>query len=241
MEETILSIDQAGPDDVRACATVLTRALGDDDVLRAIIRGENRPPRVTALYVALLESGPIAHRTVDVVRVNGGPIVGVGMWTGPDQDESWLQHPIQPLREIRAIGLRHLSIVRAMDAEYASFRPQYPHWYLTDLAVDPEARASASGRRCCATASPRSTPTAFLHTWRRRPPPVAACTSGTASRTSTPSTRRAPPRSPWSAPRRGTRRRSFERAPGPAFQARSSRGRHARGGESGLTTSRLAR
>lgn len=95
MEETILSIDQTGPDDVRACATVLTRALGDDDVLRAIIRGENRPPRVTALYVALLESGPIAHRTVAVVRVNGGPIVGVGMWTGPDQDESWLQHPIQ--------------------------------------------------------------------------------------------------------------------------------------------------
>ena len=100
MEETILSIDQAGPDDVRACATVLTRALGDDDVLRAIIRGENRPPRVTALYVALLESGPIAHRTVDVVRVNGGPIVGVGMWTGPDQDESWLQHPIQPLQAL---------------------------------------------------------------------------------------------------------------------------------------------
>ena len=136
MEETTLSIDQAGPDDVRACATVLTRALGDDDVLRAIIRGENRPPRVTALYVALLESGPIAHRTVDVVRVNGGPIVGVGMWTGPDQDESWLQHPIRLLREIRAIGLRHVSIVRAMDAEYASFRPHYPHWYLTDLAVD---------------------------------------------------------------------------------------------------------
>ena len=145
MEETTLSIDQAGPDDVRACATVLTRALGDDDVLRAIIRGENRPPRVTALYVALLESGPIAHRTVDVVRVNGGPIVGVGMWTGPDQDESWLQHPIQLLREIRAIGLRHLSIVRAMDAEYASFRPHYPHWYLTDLAVDPGSQGLGIG------------------------------------------------------------------------------------------------
>lgn len=53
--------------------------------------------------------------------------------------------PDPALREIRAIGLRHLSIVRAMDAEYASFRPHYPHWYLTDLAVDPGSQGLGIG------------------------------------------------------------------------------------------------
>lgn len=129
-----VSISQAYSDDVHECALLLSRALGEDDVLKAIIRGDNRLSRLIEFYSALLRSGPLQHGTVDIARVDGGAIAGVAIWKAPNPPES---HPIQRFREAMAVGWRHLADVRALDHEFDAHRPEEPHWYLTDIAVAP--------------------------------------------------------------------------------------------------------
>lgn len=127
------TISQATRSEVLECATLLAKALGDDAILKAIIRGEPRDARLVDLYAAQLRSGPVQAGTVDVARIDGA-IVGVAAWRSPDGDGF---HPIQRLREARAVGRAHLADVRTLEHEFARHRPEAPHWYLTDLVVDP--------------------------------------------------------------------------------------------------------
>jgi GNAT superfamily N-acetyltransferase len=140
-------VETARPDEAMACARLLTEALGDDPVIRAMVPVErDRAARLTALHAAQLRSGPLLAGTVDVARGEpGGAVLGLAMWEAPDRGAHRAARLAQLLPTVRAIGLRHLPRTVAQLARYERHRPRRPHWYLADVAVSASARGLGVG------------------------------------------------------------------------------------------------
>lgn len=140
-------VETARPDEAVACAQVLTEALGDDPVIRAMVPvTRDRAARLTALHAAQLRSGPLLDGTVDVARAEpGGPVLGVAMWEAPGRGAHRLARLRQLLPTVRAVGLRHLPRTVAQLARYERHRPRRPHWYVADVAVTASARGLGVG------------------------------------------------------------------------------------------------
>jgi GNAT superfamily N-acetyltransferase len=145
-------VETARPDEAVACARLITEALGDDEVIRAMVPvTRDRSARLTALHAAQLRSGPLQDGSVDVARDEpGGAILGVAMWEAPGRGSHTADRLRQLLPTVRAIGLRHLPHTLGQFAVYERHRPRRPHWYLADVAVSASAQGLGIGSRLLA-------------------------------------------------------------------------------------------
>lgn len=141
-------IDTAARTDIPACARVIARALHRDPVVRDIVPGdEDRLERLTLLYTADLRAGPARGGAIDIARSDDGTILGVAAWEGPRRrrpGDLWHQLRALPVY-VRAIGVRHLGATLSALSRFDATRPRFPHWYLSDIAVDDRARGLGVG------------------------------------------------------------------------------------------------
>lgn len=141
-----LEITRGTIEDLPECARLIAVAFEDDPVVREMVPGdENRLARLTRFFESELRAGPLVAGALDVVRLEaGGPIAGAGAWVGPEKPSSWVQ-----LRELpnllRAIGLRHVAASVAALRAFDGPHPEFPHWYLSDIVVSPDARGRGIG------------------------------------------------------------------------------------------------
>lgn len=145
-------VEPASPEDAITCARLIAEALGDDEVIRAMVPvTRDRTARLTALHAAQMRSGPLLDDAVDVARAEpGGPVVGVAMWEAPGRGDHRLAALRQLPATVRAIGLRHLPHTLRQLRVYDRHRPRRPHWYLADVAVSASARGLGVGSRLLA-------------------------------------------------------------------------------------------
>jgi GNAT superfamily N-acetyltransferase len=121
---------------------VLARAFDRDPVVNWVIRQDGgREWALAWLYRLSLDMAtPLGH------VYTTGDRCGVALWTPPGQlgAGQWRQAWRFP-GFLRAVGLRRLPEILPPIAAMGAKHPRQPHWYLSELAVDPPAQGQGVG------------------------------------------------------------------------------------------------
>ncbi|TCL80521.1 acetyltransferase (GNAT) family protein [Curtobacterium sp. PhB142] len=96
-------------------------------------------------YTASLLAGAFRNGLVDVVEDAAGHVIGVAVWEAPGATTSLFRRLRYLPTYVRAIGLRNLPATTRASRVYSENRPQTPHWYLADIAVDPRSAGQGIG------------------------------------------------------------------------------------------------
>ncbi|WP_017627529.1 GNAT family N-acetyltransferase [Nocardiopsis chromatogenes] len=136
----------ADHDDIGAIARTLARAFSDDPYSAWLFPDPaDRLERSIRLYA--LESGfDYVPQGLAEVAVADGRVVGAATWRGP-----WSRgtSPLALLRGaphfIGLFGARRTGEILAAYQKIAAHGPRRPHWYLAELAADPDARGTGAG------------------------------------------------------------------------------------------------
>ena len=133
---------RAAAPDLPRLRAVLAAAFDGDPVVNWVVRqDEGRERGMAWLYRLSLDmAAPLGHvYTTDDRR-------GVALWTPPGRlgAGQWRQTWQLP-GFIRAVGLRRLPRVVPAIAALSARHPRPPHWYLSELAVDPPVQGRGVG------------------------------------------------------------------------------------------------
>ncbi|MBP2435967.1 GNAT family N-acetyltransferase [Microbacterium amylolyticum] len=133
--------------DLRACAALIGQELRDDDMVRALIPGEeDRERRIAQVHLALLHHTLLTGGAVDVVCGADGGVRAVAMWQPAyPLEASTIDRAVLRSRIAVAIGRKHRAEAEAADAYFASQRPEFPHWYLDTIVVSRHAQGEGNG------------------------------------------------------------------------------------------------
>lgn len=104
--------------------------------------GEEVPQKLTRLVSLMLRHQYLPHGAVDLA-LDGDELVGAALWSAPDGDKLTTRLAMLPAY-LRLLGPR---LARAMRIESMSSRmsPNFPHWYLSMLAVAPNQQGRGIG------------------------------------------------------------------------------------------------
>ena len=142
-----VTVSLAQKRDLPVVAHVIASAMVDDEVIAAIMPGErNRLARLTRLLLSELRVGPFAGGVIDVARRDSdGVILGAAAWERPGHKTSTLAE-LRELPQLAAsIGVGNLRRALRLFHVFETHRPAQPHWYLTHVAVAPEAQGHGVG------------------------------------------------------------------------------------------------
>lgn len=136
------TVRQAGPSDAPRLHEVLCRAFTADPVVDWVLRGDaGREAAVAWLMRLTLDLAmPLRH----VYTTGDGS--GAALWIPPGRlGEGQLRQAWRLPGFVRSVGLGRLSRVLPAIAALNARHPRQPHWYLSELAVDPAAQCRGSG------------------------------------------------------------------------------------------------
>jgi GNAT superfamily N-acetyltransferase len=138
----VIPVRRATAADARALRGVLRRAFDADPVVNWVVRQDGG--REWAM-------GWLFRLTLDIGLANGhaftaGECEGVALWAPPGRPGAGqMRHVWRLPGFVRAVGPRRLpSVVGAITALSAR-HPRPPHWYLSELAVDPPVQGRGVG------------------------------------------------------------------------------------------------
>ncbi|MFT4186237.1 MAG: GNAT family N-acetyltransferase [Micrococcaceae bacterium] len=140
-------IEQATKADIESCAKILANAFKGDLVVADIVPGKhNRVQRLTIMFSAIMRTTALHNGVIDIAREAADkPIIGVAIWENPEKSTNlWAE-----IREIpnflKAIGIRNIVSALSVLKIFKKYRPSEKHWYLSDIAVSPDARGLGVG------------------------------------------------------------------------------------------------
>lgn len=120
-----------------AVASLLAAAFAGDPFYRTLLPQGPRA-RLFAMYRELLRSG--ARDVVDVVRDPQGHVVATALWQSP-RSAALAGGPDY----VATLGPGPARRLLRYERVEAGARPGGPHWYLSDIAVAPQARGHGTG------------------------------------------------------------------------------------------------
>ncbi|HXM58594.1 MAG TPA: GNAT family N-acetyltransferase [Candidatus Dormibacteraeota bacterium] len=128
--------------DAPALRGVLRHAFDADPVVNWVVRQDGGREWAMAWLFRL---------TLDIGLANGhaytaGERQGVALWAPPGRPAAGqLRHAWRLPGFVRAVGMRRLPRVVAAISALSARHPRPPHWYLSELAVDPPAQGRGVG------------------------------------------------------------------------------------------------
>ncbi|HEY4026735.1 MAG TPA: GNAT family N-acetyltransferase [Candidatus Dormibacteraeota bacterium] len=127
--------------DVARVREILRRAFDADPVVNWVVRQDDGRERALGwlFRLAVEMAAPLGHM---YLTVDGA---GVALWAPPGRGATQLRHLGQLPGLIHAIGLRRLPEVVPALLALGAKHPRTPHWYLSELAVDPPAQGRGAG------------------------------------------------------------------------------------------------
>jgi ribosomal protein S18 acetylase RimI-like enzyme len=137
-----IAIRPAVARDVRILRGVLARAFDADPVLNWVVRQDaGRERAVDWLFGLTLDMAmPLGHVYTTEDRL------GVALWTPPGRlGAGQLRHAWRLAGFVRAVGARRLPSVVAEIVALNAKHPRRPHWYLSELGVDPPVQGRGLG------------------------------------------------------------------------------------------------
>lgn len=131
----------------RGATKPLADAFAEDPVMATFVSaGSDRRGRLEKLFWAMLRSGPLAARTVDVAVDENGSILGTAVWEEPRRGRERSRSFVGQIPAfLDALGLRGALAALRYRAVLQHPRPVLPHWYLAEIGVSPEARGLGVG------------------------------------------------------------------------------------------------
>ncbi|MGH3588051.1 MAG: GNAT family N-acetyltransferase [Pseudonocardia sp.] len=140
-----VTVRRAAPGDAEELARILARAFQDDVLTRWILPDEDRRrATLPAVYAVQLRTWYLQRAVTDVAE-RAGRVVGCALWNPPDRPSP---PPLVQLRQLSAalrMGGRGLPRLLAASSATGAARPTEPHWYLAELATDPEVQGTGVG------------------------------------------------------------------------------------------------
>ena len=131
-----------GDDGARSAGAVLGRAFQEDPVFSWLVRGSDRPSRLTGVFTAFAAT---ATRTSGA-RVLATPTrTAAALWLPPSR---WRPGPAEMVRTAPALAAQlRGGVARGLrlQAVVERHHPREPHWYLEALGAVPEARGTGVG------------------------------------------------------------------------------------------------
>jgi len=138
----VTPVRPAVPADAVHLCGVLRRAFDADPVVNWVIRQDGGRERALAWLFRLTLD--MAMRLGHVYTTGDG--LGVALWTPPGRlGEGRARQAWRLPGFVRSIGVRRLPRVVPAIAALTARHPRRPHWYLSELAVDPPAQGRGVG------------------------------------------------------------------------------------------------
>ncbi|MDA2808155.1 GNAT family N-acetyltransferase [Nocardiopsis suaedae] len=144
--ERQVRVRPAAHEDIGAIARTLARAFADDPYSTWLFPDpSDRIERSARLYA--LESGfDYVPQGLAEVAVADGRVVGAATWRGPGSRGTSLPALLRGAPHFIALfGARRTREILAAYRRIAAHGPARPHWYLAELAADPDARGTGAG------------------------------------------------------------------------------------------------
>ncbi|MFT4245966.1 MAG: N-acetyltransferase [Micrococcaceae bacterium] len=140
-------VEQATKADIESCAKILANAFKDDPVVADILPGKhNRVQRLTIMFGAIMRTTVPHSGVIDIAREAADkPIIGVAIWENPEKSTFfWIKVKEIP-NFLKAIGIRNIVSALSVLKIFKKYSPSEKHWYLSDIAVSPNARGLGVG------------------------------------------------------------------------------------------------
>lgn len=133
--------------DTTALAGVLARAFQNDPITRWIMPDDDiRRRTLPAVYAMLLRTWFINHAESHVA-VRGSRLAAGALWNPPGRHHLPLLVQLRQLPTALRLAGRGFPRLMTATSAIAKARPAEPHWYLAELATDPDAQGIGLGRQ----------------------------------------------------------------------------------------------
>lgn len=131
--------------DIIALAGVLARAFQDDPITTWILPDEDlRRRRLPSIYAMQLRTWFI-DRAETHVYCRDGAILAGALWNPPGSRRPPLLIQLRQLPTGLRLAGRHIGRLMALMSTITQARPAQPHWYLAELATDPDVQRTGLG------------------------------------------------------------------------------------------------
>lgn len=131
--------------DITALATVLARAFQDDPLTSWILPDDHQRRRhLPAVYAMQLRTWFVDSAETQVC-CRDGVIVAGALWNPPGSRHPPLLVQLRQLPTALRLAGRHIGRLATVTSTIARARPDRPHWYLAELATDPDFQRTGLG------------------------------------------------------------------------------------------------